>query len=133
MKKGIYILLLFTFFQVSGQKTYSKEYYDSGKLKSEGWLNQKQKVDYWFYYFENGNKKEEGHFINNKKCKWWLTYNSKEEINKKCEFENDQLNGFSIFYKNSQIIRVEKYFMDKKIKEWDSVKEFKKDNNINFL
>ncbi|EIA08559.1 toxin-antitoxin system YwqK family antitoxin [Flavobacterium frigoris] len=133
MKKGFYILLLFTFFQVSGQKTYLKEHYDNGKLKSEGWLNQTQKVDYWLYYFENGNKKEEGHFINNKKCKWWIFYNSKEAISKKCEFENDQLNGFSVFYKNNQIIRVEKYFMGTKSNEWNSLKEFKKDNKLNFL
>lgn len=133
MKKVFFILILFTFFQVSAQKIYFKEYYDNGKIKSEGWLNQNKKVNYWFYYFENGNKKEEGHFINNKKCEWWISYNSEEQINKKCEFENDQLNGFSIFYKSSQIIRVEKYFMDKKIKEWNSVKEFKKDNKLSFL
>jgi hypothetical protein len=29
MKKVFYILLLFTFFQVSGQKTYFKDYYDN--------------------------------------------------------------------------------------------------------
>jgi antitoxin component YwqK of YwqJK toxin-antitoxin module len=50
-------LLLFTFFQVSGQKTYFKDY--NGKLKSEGWVNQ-NKSGLLFYYFENGNKKEEG-------------------------------------------------------------------------
>jgi antitoxin component YwqK of YwqJK toxin-antitoxin module len=43
MKKVFYILLLFTFFQVSGQKTYFKDYYDNGKLKSEGWVNQNKK------------------------------------------------------------------------------------------
>ena len=133
MKQGFYILLTFTFFQVSGQKFYSKEYYDNGKLKSEGWLNQNQKVDYWFYYFENGNKKEEGHFINNKKCKWWIFYNPNEEITKKCEFKNGLINGFSLFYRNSHIIRAEKYFMGNKTNEWNSLSEFKKDNNINFL
>jgi antitoxin component YwqK of YwqJK toxin-antitoxin module len=133
MKQGFYILFLLTVFQVSGQKTYSKEYYDSGKLKSEGWLNQNQKVDYWFYYFENGNKKQEGHFKNNQKCKWWIFYDSNEEINKKCEFENDLINGLSLFYRNSQIIRAEKYSMGKKINEWNSLSEFKKDNNIKFL
>ncbi|MFT5714914.1 MAG: antitoxin component YwqK of YwqJK toxin-antitoxin module [Flavobacterium sp.] len=133
MKKVIYILLLFAFFQVSGQTTYYKEYFENGKLKAEGWLNKNQKVDYWFYYFENGNKKKEGHFKNNKKCKWWIFYNPNDEINKKCEFKNDQINGFSLFYRNNQIIRAEKYVMGKKIKEWNSLTEFKKDNNINFL
>jgi antitoxin component YwqK of YwqJK toxin-antitoxin module len=133
MKKGFYILLLFTFFQVSGQKTYFKDYYDNGKLKSEGWLDQNKKVNYWFYYFENGNKKEEGHFINNNKCKWWIFYKSNEEIDKKCQFENNQKNGYALFYRNSQIIRAEKYNMGKKTNEWNSLSEFKKDNTINFL
>jgi antitoxin component YwqK of YwqJK toxin-antitoxin module len=133
MKKVFYLLLLFTFFQVSAQKTYFKDYYDNGKLKSEGWVNQNKKVDYWFYYFENGNKKEEGHFIDNKKCKWWIFYYSNEEINKKCEFDNGQMNGFSLVYRSNQIIRAEKYIMGKKTKEWNSLTEFKKDNTTTFL
>jgi antitoxin component YwqK of YwqJK toxin-antitoxin module len=133
VKKGIYILILLAFLKVSAQKSYYKEYYENGKTKSEGWLNQNKKVDYWFYYFENGNKKEEGHFKNNKKCNWWVFYNSNEEVNKKSQFENDETNGFSLFYRNSQIIRVEKHVMGKKIKEWNSSAEFKKDNNRSFL
>jgi antitoxin component YwqK of YwqJK toxin-antitoxin module len=132
MRKVFYILIIFTFFQASAQKKYQKTYFKNGQLESEGWLNQNQKVDYWFYYFENGNKKEEGHYAANKKCKWWVFYKSNEEINKKSEFENDQLNGLSLFYKKNKITRAEKYSMGKKLKEWNSISEFKKDNTVNF-
>lgn len=101
-------------------------------MESEGWLNQNQKVDYWFYYFENGNKKAEGHFEENKKCKWWVFYKSNKQIDKKSEFENDQLNGLTLIYQKNNIIRAEKYAMGKKLKEWNSLSEFKKDNKISF-
>jgi antitoxin component YwqK of YwqJK toxin-antitoxin module len=132
MKKAIYLLILFGFFQASAQRTYNKTYFNNGKIQSEGWMSQNQKVDYWFYYYENGTKKEEGHYEANKKCKWWIFYNPNKEIDKKSEFDNDQLNGFSIFYKKNKIIRAEKYFMGKKTKEWNSISEFKKDNTIFF-
>jgi antitoxin component YwqK of YwqJK toxin-antitoxin module len=132
MKKAIYLLILFGFFQASAQRTYNKTYFNNGKIQSEGWMSQNQKVDYWFYYYENGTKKEEGHYQANKKCKWWIFYNPNKEIDKKSEFDNDQLNGFSIFYKKNKIIRAEKYVMGKKTKEWNSISEFKKDNTIFF-
>lgn len=132
MKSVIYLLIIFTFFQASAQRNYQKSYFKNGQLKSEGWLNQNQKVDYWFYYFENGNKKEEGHYTANKKCKWWIFYKSNEAINKKSEFENDQLNGYSLFYKKNKLVKAEKYSMGNKIKEWNSISEFKKDNKISF-
>jgi antitoxin component YwqK of YwqJK toxin-antitoxin module len=132
MKKAIYLLILFGFFQASAQRTYNKTYFNNGKIQSEGWMSQNQKVDYWFYYYENGTKKEEGHYEANKKCKWWIFYNPNKEIDKKSEFDNDQLNGFSIFYKKNKIIRAEKYVMGKKTKEWNSISEFKKDNTIFF-
>ena len=132
MKKALYILFLFVCIQVSGQRTYQKNYFKNGKMESEGWLNQNQKVDYWFYYYENGNKKEEGHYEANKKNKWWIFYKSNKAIDKKSEFENDQLNGFSLIYQKNSIIRAEKYSMGKKLKEWNSLSEFKKDNKISF-
>jgi antitoxin component YwqK of YwqJK toxin-antitoxin module len=132
MKKGIYLLIFFSFFQMSAQKEYLKTYFKNGQLKAEGWQLQNQKVDYWLYYFENGTKKEEGHYAANKKCKWWIFYNAKGEIIKKSEFENDQMHGFSIQYQNNQIIRAEKYNKGKKTNEWNSITEFKKDNKLNF-
>lgn len=132
MRKIIYILFLFVFIQVSAQKVYHKTYFKNGRMQSEGWLNENQKVDYWFYYFENGNKKEEGHYEANKKYKWWIFYRTNKEIDKKSEYENDLLNGFSLIYKKNSINRAEKYASGKKLKEWNSLSEFKKDNKISF-
>lgn len=132
MRKAIYILVLCSFFKMTAQKEYVKTYFKNGTIKSEGWVQQNQKVDYWFFYFENGKTKEQGHYEANKKCKWWLFHNSKGEIVKKCEYINDLINGFSILYRNSQIIKAEKYDMGKKINEWNSLTDFKKDNKISF-
>jgi antitoxin component YwqK of YwqJK toxin-antitoxin module len=87
-----------------------------------------KKQDYWFFYNENGFKKEEGHYENDKKVAWWIFYSSKNKIIKKSEYSNDKLNGFSIIYDNGEIIKAEKYNQGKKIKEWESIAEFKKDN-----
>jgi hypothetical protein len=50
MKKHYTSLFLFVCIQVSGQRT-SKNYFKNGK-ESEGWLNQNQKMNYWFNYYE---------------------------------------------------------------------------------
>jgi hypothetical protein len=54
-------------------------------------------------------------------------YESNKVIKKK--WENDQLNGFSLFYKKNNIIRAEKYSMGIKIK--NSLRNLK-DNKISF-
>jgi antitoxin component YwqK of YwqJK toxin-antitoxin module len=130
MIRFLHIAIFLIFLQASAQKSYYKDSYENGKPKSEGWISQDIKIDYWFFYYENGNKKEEGHYINNKKTKWWIFYNTEEQIIKKCEFFNDKMNGYCIIYKDGEIIRVEKYKMGKKIKSWDSVSEFKKENPL---
>ncbi len=114
-------------------KTYVKKYFDNGKIESEGWFKDNQKVDYWFYYNENGNKKEEGHYSENKKTKWWITYDDNEIINKKCQFYNDKLEGICVIYQNGNIIRAEKYKMNLKIKQWKSLSEFRKDNILSSI
>ena len=111
-----------------GEKEYIREFYTNKKLKSEGWMQDNKKQDYWFFYSENGSKKEEGHFENDKKTNWWIYYNAKNKIVKKCEYKNDKLNGFTIIYKDNEIVKAEKYSSGKKMKEWESIAEFKKDN-----
>ena len=113
----------------SGTKEYVKEYYPNKKIKAEGWILNNKKQDYWFFYNENGFKKEEGHFENGKKTSWWIFYNSKNKISKKCEYKNDKLNGFSVIYEDGEIVKAEKYTFGKKLKEWESIAEFKKDNS----
>ena len=125
--------LIFSFQTCLAQKTYTKTYYNNGNLKEEGWTQNNQKTDYWFFYNENGTKKEEGHFDENQKVKWWIFYNTKGEVIKKSAFENNKLNGYTIIYDKSKIIRAEKYSMNKKTDQWESVEAFKKDNPFLFL
>jgi antitoxin component YwqK of YwqJK toxin-antitoxin module len=118
---------------VFSQKNYFKEVTLNKKTVSEGWLDKNRKVDYWFYYYSNGNKKEEGHYIDDKKDNWWIFYDAKGNIVKKCEFKNDKMNGFCIIYNDGDIIRAEKFIKGKKIKQWESLSEFKKDNAISMI
>ncbi len=127
-------LLTMSFLNTFSQsKVYIKNYFENGQIESEGWIQENQKVAYWFYYYENGNKKEEGHYVNNKKTKWWSSYNEKEIIQKKCQFFNDKLEGFAIIYKNGNIIRAEKFKMNIKIKQWETLSAFRKDNTLTSL
>ncbi len=126
------LILLFNFiflFHSLDEKIYVRDYYPNKTLKSEGWMQNNKKVDYWFFYYENGVKKEEGHFENNKRAEWWIFYNTKKKIIKKCEFKNDKQDGFSVIYNEGEVVKAEKYAVGKKIKEWESITEFKKDNS----
>ena len=126
--KSISLLLLFTgtFFL---QKEYIKNYYSNQKLKEEGWMQNGERLDYWFFYYENGNKKEEGHYKNNQKTNWWIYYNENETVIKKCEYKSNKLNGLTIVYSKGKITKAEKYINGKKVKTWTDLNEFKKDNN----
>lgn len=128
MIKSIFILTLLYFSTAAVEKTYLKSYYENGTIKAEGWMNENQKVDYWFYYYENGNKKEEGHYSNNKKTQWWLFYDTKGTIQKKAEFKNDLQEGLTLVYKNGSLIRAEQYSNGIKTKEWTSLSKYKRDN-----
>jgi antitoxin component YwqK of YwqJK toxin-antitoxin module len=132
MRHLIVLLFLITNSAFS-QKSYFKEITSNKKIVSEGWINNSQKTDYWFYYYANGNTKEEGHYVENKKINWWIFYDTKGNILKKCEFKNDKMNGFCIIYNDGEIIRAEKFIKGKKIKQWESLSEFKKDNTISMI
>ncbi len=134
IKISLVILMVLGFSNLFGQsKTYIKNYFENGQIESEGRIQDDQKVDYWFYYYENGSKKEEGHYVNNKKTKWWLSYDDNATLQKKCQFYNDKLDGLVIIYKNGSIIRAEKYKMNMKIKQWETISAFRKDNTLTSL
>jgi antitoxin component YwqK of YwqJK toxin-antitoxin module len=133
MLKAVFIFLILFYLPIFGDKIYVKNYFENGQIKSEGWMSNNEKDGYWFTYHENGSKKEEGHFKNNKKTKWWINYDNQSKIERKCEFENNLMNGFCIIYNNGEPIRGEKFVKGKKIKQWNSLSEFRKDNFIAFI
>jgi antitoxin component YwqK of YwqJK toxin-antitoxin module len=133
-------------------KSYLKEYYNTGQLKAEGWSMQNQKTDFWIFYHPNGQVREKGHFYNNKRQGYWYYYNSKGQLLKeghfiensaqdwwifyeidsayksKFEYKNNQKNGFGLQYRKNKLIKALKYYNDKKIGEWESLREFRRDN-----
>lgn len=128
LNKILTVLLIIAFSTVFGQtKSYAKNYFENGKIESEGWMINNQKTDYWFYYFDNGNVKEEGHYLSNKKYKWWVIYDKNEEIQKKCNYFDDKLDGLVVIFNKGKIIKAEKYKKNIKVKEWYSVAAFRKD------
>jgi len=140
-----------------GQKAYHKEYYANGNLKSEGWLINGNKIDYWKFYHTNGNISEKGHYKNNIRVKywyfyntntkpkleghykdgkmtdWWLYYDSAGKIHHKCQLNMGIKNGYCLEYKNEKLTSAAKFINGKKIKEWFSLRSFKKDNNLSDL
>ncbi len=61
-----FILVIFCL-QLYAQRSYKKTYFENGTLASEGWIENTNKIDYWYFYYQNGKIREEGHFKNNKK------------------------------------------------------------------
>lgn len=148
----------FLFFLLAiNQKEYVKNYNDNGILKSEGWIQNKKKVDFWLFYYNNSAIKKKGHFNNGKesgywyfynqenkktkeghyiygnKEKWWIFFNEVEEVSYKCQFKNNKKNGYCLIYKNNDLVKASKFKDDKLIKEWNDFASFRKENNLSDL
>ncbi|CAM4015534.1 MULTISPECIES: toxin-antitoxin system YwqK family antitoxin [Flavobacterium] len=129
MNKFLFLFFFVVTMQFSfAQESYVKNRFANGKMKEEGWVINGKKAKYWFYYYENGNTKEEGHYSNGNKVNWWIYYDKKEEVIRKTEYKNNVQNGFSIIYRDGDVVKAEKYSVGKKIKEWHSMAEFREDN-----
>lgn len=147
----IVVAAILLFMDMPTGKSYTKDYFSSGQIKQEGWLNNNAKTDYWFFYYENGKTKEEGYYSNNQRNKYWKFYESDGTKQMEGRFENDQANGWWVFYLNdmverkveynggkidgyvlyytkSGISKIEKYSDDIKSGEWTDYATFKRDN-----
>ncbi|MDC8002956.1 hypothetical protein POV27_02775 [Aureisphaera galaxeae] len=134
------------------EKTYAKEFYSNGKLKSEGWQSMNTKTDFWIYYHPNGEIAAKGHYSDNKKNgywhfydkngklekeghyvmdsaeNWWIFYDIANRKTSKFQYKNNQKNGFGLRYNKRKLVRAERYKNDKKDGEWTSIVSFKRDN-----
>ncbi len=133
-------------------KSYTKDYYSNGKIKSEGWslgtkkikywkfyhpngrlaskghFTNNQKTGYWYFFREDGSLDREGHYINNAAEKWWIFYDIAGRNKEKVELQNNQRNGYCLIYEGRKLIRVKKYNNNAIIGEWTDKKSFKRDN-----
>jgi len=157
--KLVFMTFMFAFFANSSEEksVYHKEYYQTGKLKAEGWLKNGVKTDYWKFYHPNGKCSEqghyrkgqrvaywhfydskgrplqEGHYKNDEKTNWWLFYDANGKVNHKCQLNNGKKNGYCLQYLNEKLTSAEKYRNGKKIKEWYSFSSFKRENSLSDL
>lgn len=56
-------LAIFFICSLGVEKEYHKEFYDNGKIKSQGWKKADSKEAYWKYYHPNGKLMEQGHYL----------------------------------------------------------------------
>ena len=126
-----------------------------GNLESQGWLQNKQKIDFWTFYHSNGNVSKKGHFNHDKKTgywyfytenktllkegtytndyanNWWIFYTNKGK--KKIQYKNGFKDGYALVYQNNRLQKAERYCENEKTGVWTSYFVFKKDNpNIKF-
>ena len=135
-----------------GVKMYSKEYYDNGQIKAEGWemgtakmgywkfyhpngilaseghFKKNRRSDYWHFYNEKGTLLKEGHYLSGSAENWWIFYDIANAKTSKFQYKDNQKNGFCLRYKKRKLIRVEKYTNNSKVGEWTSIFAFKRDN-----
>lgn len=102
IKTLMFILIVVAF----SSENYQKNYYDTGELKSEGWLKNGKKVNYWFYYYPNGALESKGHFNNDNKTDYWYHYNVNGKKTEEGHYRNGQKNGWWKIYKKDTIIEV---------------------------
>lgn len=156
------LFFIVTFLLFSGnppekKRTYYKEFYETGKIKKEGWLENGEKCDYWkfyhptgkisekgdyktnlrkgYWYFfdEKGKITQEGHYENGNKTDWWSFYDANEKVNHKCQLSQGKKNGYCLKYMNEKLKSAVKYEDGKKVKEWYSFSSFKKENKLSDL
>lgn len=149
--------LMFFGYTSQENREYTREYFASGQLKAEGWVQNGMKTDYWKIYHPNGKKSAEGHFRNNemvnywhfytksgkpereghfkngKMGDWWLFYDQNGKINHKCQLKDGQKNGYCLKYRDEELTSAEKYSNGRKVKEWFSFSSFRKENKLSDL
>jgi len=144
--KQILLIIIFAF-TISNQ--YVKTYYDNAQLKSQGWIKDNQKTNYWHYYYSNGAKKAEGHYRADKKINFWSYYNDKGKLIEEghykegakhgwwkfhrgdtlveIKYQDSKKTGLAILKLNSKIVKAEYYKNGLKTDEWLTLADFKKE------
>ena len=95
---------------------YWKEYFENGKLKSEGYYKNGIKNGYWKNYNQKDKLETEGNYINGLKEGMWKKYwENSVNLKSKCNYTNNLKNGTLIEYiknnntKNNDIYRKIEY------------------------
>ncbi len=119
MKGLLLILVLLT----SGTQQYpgdwyTKNYYENGNMKEEGWLLKKEKTAYWIFYYSNGTIKEKGNYKLNAKDGYWKTYFSNGQLKSAGAFVNGKQNGWwEHFYENGKP-KYQAFYIGRQKNDW---------------
>ncbi len=146
---SIYKSISLIFIMLLVAPEYSKNYYDNGVLKSEGWLINEKKEKYWYFYHQNAKLKAKGHFENDIKEDYWYYYNKKGNITQQgaykyglksgwwkifhadtievVKYKDSKKEGLAVFRLNGKPVKAEYYKNNLKTHTWYSLKEFKKE------
>jgi antitoxin component YwqK of YwqJK toxin-antitoxin module len=128
---------------------YKVSYHQNGILKSEGWLDDDKKIDYWHFYYSNGNIKSKGHYDNNAKDKYWHYFDLNGNKVEEGRYKNDMKHGWwkiykqdtlievkynysiktglAIYYVGSNPVKAEYYKKGNKTNEWFNLRDFKRE------
>ncbi|MFW6222428.1 MAG: toxin-antitoxin system YwqK family antitoxin [Bacteroidota bacterium] len=90
-----------------------KEYYESGRLKAEGYYKDNRKVGKWIYYFENGEIEQRGEYNDDGKAIGeWRWYYSNGQLRRKEFLNNDIPDGMYKEYTNEGEIWAEGRYIE---------------------
>ncbi|WP_179021938.1 toxin-antitoxin system YwqK family antitoxin [Winogradskyella forsetii] len=146
-----YIFCLFLAFNLSlDKKEFIRNFDTEGHLKSEGWVLNGQKTDFWTFHHSNGRIEKKGHFKNGKKTGYWYFYSENNKLlkegsytkntmndwwtfysekgKKKIQYINGVREGFALVYINNSLKKAERYKSNIKTGEWTSYFSFMRDN-----
>lgn len=77
---------------------YTKLYYSSGKIKTEGHFANGIKEGFWKYYYENGRTKKEGNYSRAIKDGFWKTYYKNGNAESEGHYTGNKPYGFWKYY-----------------------------------
>lgn len=116
MKKIIIFIAVFTFCcklnaqQDNDTSVFTKIYYPSGKISSEGYIRNNKPDGYWKTYSEKGLLVSEGNRKNFELDGLWKFYNDSSKLFMTINYANGKKNGFKTTY--NEIGKIEENFKD---------------------
>lgn len=146
---GALVIVLSNLLFINTDKEYVKDY-EKGMLTSEGWVVNGEKDGYWKFYnageisaqghfksgekdgywhlFTNGTLDKEGYYKNSFKQNWWVFHNQNGYRTIKKQYVHGKISGYALYYRKSNLSKVEEYKSNEKLGEWTSYWKFRADH-----
>lgn len=79
-------------------KNFIQEFYESGHVKYEGYINDGLKEGYWKYFFEDGRVRKHGEYLEGTKAYWWEEFYFNGRLKSEGMYLNGEKDHFWVFY-----------------------------------